>query len=297
MKLNYSFLETFMEIIRCGTFEKASGKLHITPSAVSQRIRALEELMGQVLIIRGSPCKATRSGQELYRYAEKIELLENDFLLNQQELHREKAVIAVNADSVDGWFLSVIEAVYRDHGIILDVRVEDQDFSASLLQSGEVMAAVSADPTLLQGCKTEFLGTMRYKACASVEFYQRCFSGGVSAETLSLAPVMMFNHKDDLQNKFIRCFTRQEVSPPQQFVPSTYAYLQAIVRGLGWGMLPEHLSAPLLAEGRLVDLAEDCPVDTPLYWHRWSLTLRLLETLTRSVHAVARTELHQNPPD
>lgn len=293
MKLNYSFLETFMEIIRCGTFEKASGKLHITPSAVSQRIRALEELMGQVLIIRGSPCKATRSGQELYRYAEKIELMENDFLLNQQEQHREKAVIAVNADSVDGWFLGVIDTAYREHGIVIDVRVEDQDFSASLLQSGEVMAAVSADPAPLQGCKTEYLGTMRYQACASAAFYQRYFCDGLSAETLNLAPVMVFNHKDDLQNKFIRQFTTGQISPPLQFVPSTYAYLQAIVRGLGWGMLPEHLSAPLLADGSLTVLAEGSQVDTPLYWHRWSLKLRLLEKLTRTVHAVARNELHQ----
>ncbi len=293
MKLNYSFLETFMEIIRCGTFEKASGKLHITPSAVSQRIRVLEEEIGQVLIIRGSPCKTTLAGQELYRYAEKIELLEHDFLSQLEEKHRENAVIAVNADSVDGWFLTVIDNAFREQGIVIDVRVEDQDFSASLLQRGEVMAAVSADPAILQGCKTEFLGTLRYIACASPDFCRQYFAEGLSAATLNLAPVIMFNHKDCLQNKFIRSQTTEEVVPPLQYLPSTSAYLQAIQRGLGWGMLPEHLCLPLLSQGTLLALADDSPVDTPLYWHRWSLKLSLLEKLSRCVHSVARQQLHQ----
>ena len=292
MKLNYSFLETFMEIIRGGSFEMASRKLHITPSAVSQRIRALEEEIGQVLIVRGSPCRPTQSGRELYRYAEKIEFLENDFFSVQEKKHQGKAVVAVNADSVDGWFLTAISCAFREYGIVVDVRIEDQDFSATLLQRGEVMAAVSADDALLQGCKVEYLGTMKYKAYASPEYYQAYFRDGVSEAALRNAPVIMFNHKDDLQNKFIQSLFSSDITPPAQFIPSTSAYLLAVSRGLGWGMLPEHLSAPLCEQGRLVDVAADHCVDTRLYWHRWSLKLTLLEQLSECVHAAARQELY-----
>ncbi|WP_437888431.1 LysR family transcriptional regulator ArgP [Phytobacter sp. V91] len=291
MKLNYSFLETFVEIIRSGSFEMASRRLHITPSAVSQRIRVLEEAIGQILIIRGSPCRATQSGTELYRYAEKVELLESDFFAVQEKKHQGKAVVAVNADSVDGWFLTAINKAFREHDIVVDVRIEDQDYSAALLQTGEVMAAVSADPTLLQGCKVDYLGTMQYKAWASVGYYNEYFTAGVSEETLKHAPVIMFNHKDDLQNKFLRHFTASDIAPPVQFIPSTSAYLHAVARGLGWGMLPEHLSAPLCAQGVLVEIAEGYSVDTPLYWHRWSLKLALLEQLSECVQFAARKEL------
>ncbi|QLR43251.1 ArgP/LysG family DNA-binding transcriptional regulator [Enterobacter sp. RHBSTW-00994] len=293
MKLNYSFLETFMAIIRSGSFELASRKLHITPSAVSQRIRVLEEEVGQVLIIRGSPCQPSQAGMELYQYAEKIELLEKDFFAVQEKKYQGKAVVAVNADSVDGWFLSAINTAFREQNIVFDVRIEDQDYSATLLQKGEVMAAVSADPTLVQGCKVEYLGTMRYKAYASVDYYAEYFRDGISEKTLKNAPVIMFNHKDDLQNKFIRKVISCDIEPPSQYIPSTSAYLHAVLRGLGWGMLPEHLSEPFRDKGILVEIAEGNPVDTRLYWHRWSLKLTLLERLSECVHVAAREALRE----
>ena len=51
-----------MAIADHGSFDAAARRLHITPSAVSQRIRALEGATGQVLISRGTRRLRTRHG-------------------------------------------------------------------------------------------------------------------------------------------------------------------------------------------------------------------------------------------
>lgn len=54
-------LATFQAVIEGGSFEAAARTLHVTPSAVSQRIKALEQAVGQVLVRRRTP-SPKRSG-------------------------------------------------------------------------------------------------------------------------------------------------------------------------------------------------------------------------------------------
>ena len=55
-------LATFQAVVETGSFEAAARQLHVTPSAVSQRIKALEGSVGQVLVRRAKPCTATAAG-------------------------------------------------------------------------------------------------------------------------------------------------------------------------------------------------------------------------------------------
>jgi hypothetical protein len=45
-----------------GSSDAAAERLHLTPSAVSQRIKSLEQRVGQVLVMREKPCRATAAG-------------------------------------------------------------------------------------------------------------------------------------------------------------------------------------------------------------------------------------------
>jgi LysR family transcriptional regulator, chromosome initiation inhibitor len=292
MKIDNAQLAAFAMVIREGSFEAAARKLHVTPSAISQRIKQLEERLGQVLIQRASPCVPTGAGKLLLRYTEELAVLEAEMLgaLGSAEEGGGAALrlpIAVNADSLDSWFLPVFDAMPHEPAVVFDVRVEDQDHSATLLREGTVMAAVSASATAIQGCSVEPLGTMRYLAVSSPAYVARHFAGGVDGASLARAPMLRFNLKDGLQDQFIALFTGDTLQPPTHFLPSVHGFLGVAKQGLGWGMVPEHFALPAIAAGELVEIAPGRHLDVPLYWHRWRLGSQALNALSSAVRSVA----------
>ncbi len=84
--------------------------LHVTPSAVSQRIKALEQRVGQVLVRREKPTVATPAGVPLLRLAAQTALLESEALADMGggSSERTRVAIAVNADSMSTWFTAVL---------------------------------------------------------------------------------------------------------------------------------------------------------------------------------------------
>lgn len=295
MRIDNAQLAAFAMVVRQGSFDAAARKLHVTPSAISQRIKQLEERLGQVLIERSAPCRPTGAGQALVRYAEEIALLEAEMFAR---LGSEAAgdaplrlPIAVNADSLESWFLPVFAAVAGELAVTFDLRVEDQDHSATLLLEGGVMAAVSASPLPIQGCCVEALGSMRYLAVASPDYVARHFPAGVDAARLRRAPMLRFNLKDGLQERFVARFGAESLPAPTHFVPSVLGFSDFAQRGLGWGMVPEQLAKEALAAGRLVEIAPGEHLDTPLFWHRWRLGSPALAVLTAAVRRVAERAL------
>lgn len=298
MKIDNAQLAAFAEAIREGSFEFAARKLNVTPSAISQRIKLLEERMGQVLIQRSTPCRATAAGRPLLRYAEELSLLESEVLsaLGIEDAGATSIVripMVINADSLDSWFLEVFDALGASATMTLDLRVEDQDHSLMLLREGAVMAGVSASARPIQGCRVEPLGVMRYLALASPDYVERHFSAGVNAESLNAAPMLMFNKKDGLQQVFLARLTDALIKPPTCYVPTTRSFGEAVLRGMAWGMIPEQLAETHLKAGQLVAFAPQHWLDVPLFWHRWRIASAALEHLGRLVHKAAREALRQ----
>ncbi len=89
--LDYAGLEALAAVLREGSFDRAARKLHVTPSAISQRIKLLEERVGQVLVMRGTPCTGTEAGRRLCLHVEQVALLENELRRANPELVPEGA--------------------------------------------------------------------------------------------------------------------------------------------------------------------------------------------------------------
>lgn len=298
MKIDNAQLAAFAEALREGSFELAARNLNVTPSAISQRIKLLEERMGQVLIQRCTPCQATAAGRLLLRHAEELALLESELLveLGVADAGATSAVripMVINADSLDSWFLEVFDALGASPTMTLDLRVEDQDHSMVLLREGTVMAGVSANAKAIQGCRVEPLGVMRYLALASPAYAGRHFAAGLNAESLNAAPMLMFNKKDGLQQVFLARLTDAVIKPPTHYVPTTRSFGEAVLRGMTWGMIPEQLAEAHLKAGQLIELAPQHCLDVPLFWHRWRIGSSALEALSRLVHKAAKKALRQ----
>ncbi len=199
-------LAALAAVHRRGSFDAAAAELRVTPSAVSQRLKALEERIGTLLLRRGQPCTATPAGLRLIRHHDEIALLDRQLAEDLPGLSAAPATlrIAVNADSLATW---VIPALAATTGVLYDLVIDDQEVSQDWLRRGEVVAAITAHPGPLQGCDTMPLGRLRYRATAAPGFAARWFGAGVSAATLSRAPGLTFSDKDRLQEAWIAART------------------------------------------------------------------------------------------
>ncbi len=291
MSLDPDQLAALAGILRHGSFDAAAAELAVTPSAISQRIKALEDRVGLSLIRRGTPCTGTPAGLRLARHAEDIGLLEarlrRDLALDNGG-NPTRVRVAVPADSLSTWFIVAMAAV---DGMLFDLVVDDQDHSAEWLRRGEVSAAVSIGGQSVPGCDATPLGTLRYLPTASPGFIQHWFADGVTAQTLSRAPCLTFNNKDMLQKLWIETQIGRRVSSPTHFLPTSSGFIVAAEAGLGWGMNPETLARPAIAAGRLCEILPDTPLDVPLTWQVGRVLAPALKPLTQAVQTAARSVL------
>ena len=286
-------VRTLLAAVDEGTFDAAAASLHITPSAVSQRVKALEQRIGRVLLTRTKPIALTDSGEVLVRYARQLVRLEADAAaelgLDADHQAPTTLAVAVNADSLSTWFLDALAEIPASLRVGFELLREDESYTAALLRRGRVAAAVTRDAKAVTGCRVTKLGVMRYRASASPAFVERWLSSGPIEQTLPAAPMLVFDRNDELQDRFLRAQTgeRGTAGQTRHLIPTSEAFLSAVARGLGWGMIPDEQTA-LLPEGALVELVPGHAVEVPLYWQQWKLDSPALRALSDAVISAAR---------
>jgi LysR family transcriptional regulator (chromosome initiation inhibitor) len=285
-------LQALAATVAEGSFEAAAHRLHVTPSAISQRIKALETSVGRVLVIRSRPVQPTPSGEALLRVARQIEMVIDDAtreLADEQQQELPVVALAVNADSLSTWLPPALATV--DPAVCFDLRRADETRTAELLRDGTVTAAVTALAEPLPGCSVRALGAMRYRPRAAPQFVERWFGAGVNAATLGGAPVVVFDRTDVLQDAYLRRRARRMLRPPRHYVPGSSAFTEAVRLGLGWGMVPDLQSH---AGDGLVEIDPQGAVDVHLYWQQWRLRSATVERVADAVRAQAERMLR--PP-
>ncbi|MEU0497256.1 LysR family transcriptional regulator ArgP [Mycobacterium sp. NPDC006124] len=288
-RLDAHQLAALAAVIEAGSFDAAAELLHVTPSAVSQRIKSLEQRVGQVLVVRQKPCRATPAGVPLLRLAAQTAMLEAASLAEAtgERGHLTRAAIAVNADSMSTWFTAVFGELPH---VLFDIRIQDQDHSATLLREGVVMGAVSTERTPVPGCRVLQLGMMRYRAVASPSYVERHLPNGFTAAGATGAPSLAWNRDDRLQDRLSRRVFRRVLERPVHYVPTAEGFTAAVRAGLGWGMFPERQAQADLGRGSLVSIT-DAHLDVPLYWQSWKLDNPFINAVTEAVESAARNGL------
>ncbi|PZE32629.1 LysR family transcriptional regulator ArgP [Curtobacterium sp. MCLR17_055] len=291
-------LETLLAAVDHGTLDAAARALAITPSAVSQRIKSMEQQVGRVLLQRTTPVRPTADGAVVLRHARQVRLLDEE---TSRALGGGSSVVpsiplAVNADSLGTWFLDALALVRADTEVVFDLHREDQDRTAELLRAGTVMGAVTAEADPVQGCSSVPLGIDRYRAVASPAFVAR-YLGDTGTERRMLrrldeVPLVDYDRDDDLQQGYLRQVLGHAPGGPRHFVPTSADFARAVTLGFGWGLLPEAQCLKAIDSGVLVELAPGRHADVALWWQRWNLASPLLERVTDAVRATASSRLH-----
>jgi LysR family transcriptional regulator (chromosome initiation inhibitor) len=270
-------LDCLAALAASGSFDLAAERLSITQSAVSQRLRALENSLGRLLVVRSRPLRLTEPGKVLLRYARQMQALRADISreLGTTPAQDERLPIAVNADSLATWVLPALDTAVQEGarvGYGLDLVVDDQDFTHDWLREGAVLGCVSTVAEALRGCKVVPLGCMRYIAVAGADFVARKLPQGLHRGNFAKVPWLVFNRKDDMHRVWAgKAFGLQQLHLIERFVPSTEAHARAAVMGWGIGVMSEQMAAPALASGELLQLHSGIVVDVLLHWHQWKL--------------------------
>lgn len=293
MKISFELAETVSAVVDEGTLDAAARRLHVTPSAVSQRIKALEEQLGRLVLVRSKPVRATDAGRAIIRLARQAALLEHDTLAelgaDPADRSRTSVPLAVNADSLATWFLAPLARLSQQHPVVFDLHRDDQDFTAGLLESGTVMGAVTSRSAPVAGCRVAMLGAMRYEAVATPAYVDHWLRGDRAA-ALAEAPLVDFDRRDDLQKTWLAGEGVDPERPPRHYVPASNDFASAVRLGLGWALLPRLQSADAIERGELVLLGGE-PVDVALHWQQWNLRSPLLDAIADEIVAEGRQVL------
>ncbi|MBB2976622.1 LysR family transcriptional regulator (chromosome initiation inhibitor) [Microbacterium endophyticum] len=290
MNIDTELARTLAAVLDEGTMDAAARRLNVTASAVSQRVKSLEEQVGRVLLVRSKPVRATPAGMRIVRFARQVELLAHDVSAGFATSSPTSVPLAVNADSLGTWFLAPLARLSSRLNVTFDLHRDDQDFTAQLLETGQVMGAVTSTAVPVAGCRLQALGIMRYDAVASAEYAERWLAGGAVSAAFERAPVVEFDRRDDLQRQWLAARGINPSAPPRHYVPASQDFATAVHLGLGWGLLPRPQAQDGLDSGKLVALG-GAHVDVPLYWQQWNLHSDLLDAVASDIVAEGRRVL------
>ena len=294
--IDYRLLAALAAVIEEKGFERAAQVLHLTQSAISQRVRQLEERTGQVLLVRSQPPQPTAAGRQLLKHFQQVRLLENVLpasLLGESEEKTQNLALGINADSLATWFWQAGEKLLQKHRVLFDLRVDDQDVTQQMLKNGEVAGCIGTAAAPLQGCRCVYLGTMVYRLLAHPDFVARWFPQGVTSTAVAQAPVAIFGRDDALQFRLLQQALGPELPLlPVHYVPSSEGFAEVVRRRIAYGALPDQQSATWLQTGEMVEVIPQRE-NVRLYWHCWNISSELLKDLENCLRRVAKEVLVQ----
>ncbi|KMK64814.1 LysR family transcriptional regulator ArgP [Puniceibacterium sp. IMCC21224] len=297
MDFDYDSLAVLSAVIRTGSFETAAKSLNVTQSAVSQRIKQLEEKVGSILIVRGRPCVPTEDGLLLCQHVEQVTLLRHEVseqLSGPVGVSRANVRIAVNSDSLATWFPKVVKHAADELNLRLDIIPDDQEFTEDRLRSGDATAVITSSVTPIAGCKSYALGEMEYLAVASKSYAENHLTAGITLANVASGPSIRFDRKDTLPLQWLQVAFGNSAVLSSHYIPSYEGHMLCCRLGIGWAMMPHVAVAALVDSGELIDVVPDARVRVPLFWHTRSQSSRIMQGLSEIVLRVAKTELDGN---
>ena len=283
------------EVIEQQSFELAAQKLFISQSAISQRIKALEEQLGQPVLIRSQPILATHAGEQLLAHFKRVKQLEYELvpiISPEKPTKPMKISLAVNADSIATWFIDAITLVLKTQLVELNLIIEHEERTLDKLRSGEAVGAVSIIEKPLKGYRSFKLGKMEYCLVANPDFIAQYFPDGVNQSSLKMAPAISYDHKDDMHVRYIaKHFNLAAAEYYCHSVRSSEAFVALVKQGVAYCLLPKLQIAKELDSGQLISLCPDNTLVETLYWHSWVLVKGVSKQISENIVHVGCSKL------
>lgn len=260
-------------IARTGSFAAASRELGKVPSALTYSVRQLEDALDVLLFDRRSrQAKLTEAGEELLREG-RLLLQQIDAVANRVKRvasgWEAELTIAVDKVIAPQAVFDLIEAFYElNPPTRVRILSEVMNGTREALLSGEADLAIGVpgDQLSLPGLRLEMIGDVPFLLAVAPRHPLAQEPAPLSAATLAQHRVVaVADTARGIEPMTIGVLPGQDVLT----LPSMSAKLEALLRGMGCGFLPEPMIRPHLASGRLVTKAVIGPPRTALVHYAW----------------------------
>jgi LysR family transcriptional regulator (chromosome initiation inhibitor) len=287
---DYRALGVLDAVASAGSFDQAALLLGSDPGEVAEQVKALEDTLGRLLVVRGLPCAPTGMGQRLIAHYRQVRLLEAALDI---DLGRDASLpdirLAIDPDSLSSWFAQVLAPLLTPARWQLELRAAEPAEALALVRDAMVLGCVTqGDPVGLAdggdgGPSSTALGSLRYLCVATPAFAARWFGDGWTVDAVQLATAAVRTRA--LLARFIAAQLQYTGAWPHHTVPQP---AELVMAGGAYGLLPAPAVHGALAQGLLVDLAPGRWLDVPLTWHAWNLDTPATRALAEHVIATAR---------
>lgn len=295
-------LSALREVEREGSFEGAARSLGLTAPAISHRIKCLEESAGGILLVRGTPVVPTEMGRLLCRHAEVgnalDHLVKKNLATSLVDNRNTKLNIKIVIDdhSLASWFFNVLKSVLEKYpDWVFDIHTCPLDKIHQEINAGKSLIGITDSKKSPNGFSSIPLGSQIYRAVASPKFVDTYFSEGVTTATLSKAPTLRYNNRDDLRLEWAEKVTGEVPNPPTHLLPTSHCFIPACLADIGWCMCPSSMVDHLIDNGRLVELIPNTGLSKKLYWQYSCAIKKICEPLTNSIVEISKQHLEQEP--
>ena len=285
--LDNKLLQALAAVIKEQSFERAADSIFITQSAISQRIKQLEQEVSQPVLIRSTPPKPTEIGKKLINHFYQVEQLEREL---KQEIFPDKQAapltvhLATNADSLATWLIPALSPVLKQSLVELNLLISDEQYTIERLRDGEVFGAITLENKNIKGCQSTFLGEFKYALVASPEFKERYFPNGLTSESLKTAPSVAFDQRDNMHITFMQQhFGLNKGDYPLHTVRSSEAFVMLAKSSAACCFVAEFQIENELKSGELIDLLPDFKLTKQLYWQRWALLKGVHQEISEAI--------------
>ncbi|KKX33214.1 LysR family transcriptional regulator [Rhizobium sp. LC145] len=267
--MNLRFIETFLWIVRLGSFSAAAEKLNATQASISNRIATLERELGVQLFDRESRnVTLTSIGRAAVPKAEEIIRAANEFREAIASPTTLKGTVSIGTiDSIVHSFLPhLFERVQERYpGIAIDLNVDTSLNVAREITDQKIDLALIMGPVQDPALINLELGTYRCVWVANPKY--GLHGRRLSFEDLCGYPIFAFSKGSAPHHGLLKQFRDEGLDPPTISNSNSLATIMRLASdGLGIAPLPRVILDEHLASGKLVQL-DVFPAFKPLTFH------------------------------
>jgi DNA-binding transcriptional LysR family regulator len=267
--LDFRSIETFLWVVKLGSFRGAAARLNTTQPAISQRIAQLEREMGVKLVNRDHRIASpTPSGRQMMVYAEKLIGLRAAMVaeIGDPSAMRGALRLGVAETIVHTWLPQLVKrvnAVYPN--LSLEIEVDITPNLTERLLAQEIDLGFVVGPLSAAGVQNRVLGHYPIGFLASPSL--GLGNGPVTRHDLARFPIITFPRKTRPYEAVREVFDRPDLPPIRLHASASLAtVIHMAIEGLGIAVIPAAIVESEIANGHLQLLDTNLPLTFTASW-------------------------------
>jgi LysR family transcriptional regulator, chromosome initiation inhibitor len=248
-------LEAFMAVVKHKTVHAAATSLHLTQTAVTQRIKNLEAKLSTTLFIRKrTGMILTQEAETLLHYCQSTKDIE-DKTLAKIKGGGEAEIIHLSISGPSSLMHSRIvpscmPIMKKYPKLLINFQIDDIEQRHKYLKSGECDLAIIQKEDLAQEFKSKTLQTEQYVLVCSHKWKHRALKDIIKNER-----IIDFDPSDQLTFNYLKAHGLFEFAQHERyFVNRTQIMASLISNGFGYSLLTMEFVRPYIEDGKLIIL-------------------------------------------